>query len=52
MIGIRAQLDSHWMLLLAADRIDAIEHNPRRVAGIALVLDGLIVGGRAPKRRR
>jgi len=50
--AIPPHLDSHWLLLLAADRIDAIEHNPRRLAGVALVVGGLVAGGLSLKRRR
>ena len=50
--AIPPHLDSHWLLLLAADRVAAIEHHPQRLAGTALVLGGLIAGGLFLKRRR
>ncbi len=43
--AIPPHLTRHWALLLAADRIDAIEHRPGRLAGMALMLGGLVAGG-------
>jgi hypothetical protein len=39
------------MLLLAADRIDVLGHRPQRLAGMALVIVGLIAGGMVLKRK-
>lgn len=49
--AIPPHLKSHWMLLLAADRIDVLEHRPQRLAGMALVSVGLIAGGMVLKRK-
>jgi hypothetical protein len=49
---IPPHLDSHWLLLLMADRIDSLEHRPGRLAGMALVLGGLVAGGLSLGRRR
>lgn len=41
-----------WMLLMLADRIDAIEHEPRRLALFVAGLTAVIVGGVALARSR
>ena len=37
----------HWMMLLAADRIDVLEHRLLRPASLAAVAAGLVAGGLA-----
>jgi hypothetical protein len=42
--AIPSHLTSHWGMLLMADRIDAIEHRPRRLVGL-LAMVGLVAAG-------
>ena len=35
----------HWMMLLLADRIDAVEHRVRTVRGVATMAAVLLIGG-------
>jgi len=44
---------SHWLVLLLADRVDAIEHQPLRLAPLALVAGGaLLLASRRRRARR
>ena len=43
---------SHWMLLIMADRIDAIEHNPMRLLTVAALVGGGFALRRMRTRRR
>ena len=45
--SVPGHLTRHWAMLLAADRIDTIEHAPQRLLGKALLVGGLVAGAMA-----